>query len=90
MLQGLQAFPTQKAKSCVQRVDVESESIIYQHGITALAVIIGFVLGIVLVPLLIFLIVVILKKTRGGFGVSVRPSATDYRSVSDLHLPSYL
>jgi len=45
--------------------------------------VVGFILGVILVPLIIFLICFIMKKRNGGYGALVGPeSVTDYTAVS--------
>ncbi|XP_067937333.1 limbin-like [Watersipora subatra] len=68
--------------SCTNRNDIYEESFLYKHGITAGVIIAGFFLGIILVPIIIAIVVLILKKTRPGFGTSIQPSATDYGMMS--------
>lgn len=55
----------------------------YNKGVTAGAIIGGFFAGLIIIPLLVLLVLYIMKKKCGGYGMMVGPeSATDYQSVS--------
>jgi len=79
----------QKVSSCTERVSIETETTERKTGIInliiAVVVISGFLIGLLLVPLVIFIVLIIMKKAgKGNLATSVGPSATDYQSVSCL------